>query len=84
MGNESFFFLHLILKISTSSSYTSGELQTEFGLRIFIQHFFEHFENTIIDVCVSERYVNFFLMFFDSHLFFITQLCFSDLNPKSQ
>lgn len=39
MGNESF-FLHLILKISTSSSYTSGELQTEFGLRIFIQHFF--------------------------------------------
>lgn len=63
MGNESFFFLHLILKISTSSSYTSGELQTEFGLRIFIPHFFLNFENTIIDVCVSERYVNFFLCF---------------------
>lgn len=63
MGNESF-FLHLILKISTSSSYTSGELQTEFGLRIFIQHFFKHyFENTIIDVCVSERYVNSFYVF---------------------
>lgn len=83
MGNESF-FLHLILKISTSSSYTSGELQTEFGLRIFIQHFFNIILKIQLLMFVYLNVMLIFFMFFDSHLFFITQLCFSDLNPKSQ